>query len=446
MPRKIKYSHMQVIALGFFLIILTGTILLMLPVSTQSGESAGLLNSLFTATSATCVTGLVLQDTATYWSLFGQIVIIILIQIGGLGFMTVATLFLALVRHRFGLRERLVMAESISTNRVGGIVNILHMVLIGTALIEGIGAVLLSFRFIPEFGLSKGIYYSIFHSISAFCNAGFDLMGTPEAKFSSMIAYSDDTLVSCTLMGLIVLGGLGFLVWDDLIKNGLHWKRYRLHTKLVLVTTTVLIFGGALGFYITERNNLCVGMSEHEKVLTSFFSSVTARTAGFNTTDTAALTSGSRLLTILLMFIGGSSGSTAGGIKTTTIAVLLLAWVSGLRGDQSSYTLGRKIADRTLRQAFLVFFTNLTLALTGTLLIAAMQGLPMEELLFETFSAIGTVGMSTGVTRLLSPISCLIIVFLMFAGRVGSVAFVISLQDKRAHPAVTYPEENITVG
>ena len=445
MPRKLKYTHMQLIALGFFLIILVGTILLMLPCATASGESAGLLNSLFTATSATCVTGLILQDTATFWSLFGQIVIIVLIQVGGLGFMTVATLFLALVRHRFGLRERLVMAESISTNQVGSIVGIVKMVLIGTGIIEGTGAVLLSIRFIPQFGLRRGIYYSIFHSISAFCNAGFDLMGVNE-KYSSLVAYSDDALVSCTIMGLIVVGGLGFLVWRDLLQNGLHWKRYRLHTKLVLIVTAILIFGGALGFYITERNNLCVGMTEHEKILTSFFSSVTARTAGFNTVDTASLTSGSRLLTIILMFIGGSSGSTAGGIKTTTIAVLLLAWVFGLRGHQDSYTLGRKISDRTLRQAFLVFFTNLTLTLTGAFLIFVMQGLPFDEILFEAFSAIGTVGMSTGVTRLLSPLSCLIIIFLMFAGRVGSVSFVISLSDRRARPAITYPEENITVG
>ena len=436
---------MQLIALGFLVIIGTGTVLLMLPCATQSGESAGFLNALFTATSSTCVTGLIVQDTATFWSLFGQIVIITLIQIGGLGFMTVSTLFLSIVRHRFGLREREVMAESISATHIDSIVSLTHMILVGTAAIEGAGALLLSIRFVPEFGFWKGIYYSIFHSVSAFCNAGFDLMGI-KGPYSSLVSYSDDILVNVTIMALIVIGGIGFLVWRDIYHNGFHWKRYHLHTRLVFIATGILIFGGALCFYFLEMNNLEADMSFREQVLTSFFSSVTARTAGFNTTDTALLTPASKLLTIVLMFIGGSSGSTAGGIKTTTVAVILLSWLSGLRGGQGVYILGRKIPEKATRQAILVFCTNLTLALLGAFLICGMQQLNLVDILFEVFSAIGTVGMSTGITRALSPASCLIIVFLMYCGRVGSVSFVVSLAEKRARPQVTYPEESITVG
>lgn len=442
---KKRCTHMQLIALGFLVIILIGTLLLMLPCATQSGQPTSFLNAIFTSTSASCVTGLVLQDTATYWSLFGQLVILLLIQIGGLGFMTVSTLFLTLMRHRFGLREREVMAESISATHIDSIVSLAHMVLSGTAIFEGAGAALLAVRFVPEFGWVKGLYYSVFHSVSAFCNAGFDLMGVKE-PFSSFTDYADDGLVNFTLMALIVIGGIGFLVWRDIYHNGYHWKRYHLHTKMVFITTAILLLGGALCFYLMEQSNLEANMSGKEQLLTSFFSSVTARTAGFNTTDTAALTSGSKLLTIFLMFIGGSSGSTAGGIKTTTIAVILLTWLSGLRGEQGVYVLGRKIQEKAMKQAILVFCTNLMLALFGAFLICGMQALPLEEILFEAFSAIGTVGMSTGVTRLLSPASCFIIIFLMFCGRVGSVSFVVSLAEKRAHAPITYPEESITVG
>lgn len=309
--RKAKLSSLQIIALGFFLIILAGTGLLMLPVSTQAPGGASFGDALFTATSATCVTGLVVRDTGTYWSTFGQVVIIALIQVGGLGFMTIATLFMLLLRRRLGLRQREVVVDSISHYQLSGIVPFVKRIFFGTILVEGLGAVLLSLRFVPQYGTGRGIYYGVWHSISAFCNAGFDLMGPHSGEYSSFVAYAGDPLVSLTIMGLITVGGIGFLVWDDLLRNGLRWRRYRLQTKVVIATSTLLIFGSALLFFLFERNNLGAGQPLGEQILCALFDAVTPRTAGFNTTDTAALSSGSLLLTMVLMFIGGSPGSTA---------------------------------------------------------------------------------------------------------------------------------------
>ena len=337
--KKAKLSSLQIIALGFFIIILVGTFLLMLPFSTQVPGGASFGDALFTATSATCVTGLVVQDTGTYWSVFGQIVIIAMIQVGGLGFMTIATLFMLLLRRRLGLRQREVVVESISHYQLSGIIPFVKRIFFGTLLVEGLGAVLLSLRFVEDFGLERGIYYGIWHSVSAFCNAGFDLMGPHSGKYSSFVAYVDDPLVSLTLMGLIIVGGIGFLVWDDVLRNRWHWRRYRLQTKVVLFTTTLLIFGSALLFFLFERNNLGAGRPLGEQILAALFDAVTPRTAGFNTTDTASLSSGSLLLTMALMFIGGSPGSTAGGIKTTTIAVILLHTIAGVRREQSTHIL-----------------------------------------------------------------------------------------------------------
>lgn len=440
-----QLSYVQTIALGFLTVIAAGTILLMLPAASQNGEATGLVTALFTSVSASCVTGLVLVDTATYWSGFGQAVILLLIQLGGLGFMTIATLFSRLLRRRMSLRERGVMAESINTVRVGRILEITSTIGLGTLIFELSGAALLAIRFIPEFGFGQGLWCSVFHSVSAFCNAGFDLMGVKE-PFSSLVSYSDDALVSITIMLLIILGGIGFLVWDDIRQKGLKWRRYDLQTKLVIVTTLALVFGGALLFFVIERNRMNADMPLGEQVLVSFFSAVTPRTAGFNSVDTASLSDASKLLTVILMFIGGSPGSTAGGIKTTTVAVAFVFLFSGIRGRRGAYVFGRRILDDAMKRSGMIVSTNLMLALFGALVLCGTQSLPLSDVLIEVFSAIGTVGMSTGITRELSTLSALVVALLMYLGRVGSVSFAMALLERRMDPPVTYPEEQVTVG
>ena len=444
--KKAKLSSVQIIALGFFIMILLGTGLLMLPIASVEPGGASFGDALFTATSASCVTGLVQQDTGTYWTTFGQMVIIILIQIGGLGFMTIATLFLLLLRRRMGLRQREVVVEGISYNQLGGFAPFIRRVFLGTLLIEGLGAVLLSVRFAGEMGLGRGIYYGVWHSVSAFCNAGFDLMGPYSGPYSSFTAYAGDPLVSLTICALILVGGLGFLVWDDLVRNKLRWRRYRLQTKVVLTVTAALTLGGGALFFLLERENLGAGRPLGEQILSALFDAVTPRTAGFNSTDTAALSPGSLLLTIIFMFIGGSPGSTAGGVKTTTVFVVLLHALSGVRRERSANAFGRSIGDGALKKATSVLYTNLLLALAGALVISAVQAMPLTDVLFETFSAIGTAGMTTGITRDLLPLSQAVIIFLMYCGRVGSISFAVALLEKRALPPVTLPQEEITIG
>jgi trk system potassium uptake protein TrkH len=431
--------------LGFFVVICLGTCLLMLPAASRSGRGAGFLTALFTATSASCVTGLVVVDTATNWSLFGQLVILLMIQIGGLGFMTIATMFFFLIRKRISIRERSVLAESINTTYIGRILEITGTIIAGTLIFELAGAALLSIRFIPQFGPARGIYYAVFHSVSAFCNAGFDLMGINQ-PYSSFTAYSGDALVNITLIVLITVGGIGFLVWDEVLHKGLRWRKFSLHTKITLAFSALFTFGGALCFFLLERNRMNAGMPLGEQVLVSLFSSVTPRTAGFNTVDTAALSPGSRLLTAVLMFIGGSSGSTAGGVKTTTFAVLLLFLAAGIRKQRCAYAFGRRIPDDALKGAAVIVFTNLLLGLTGALVICGVQNLPLSDVMFEVLSAIGTVGLSTGITRSLGVLSRLVVILLMYSGRVGSVSFAIALLERRAAPPVTYPEEAVTIG
>lgn len=443
---KIKLSHTQIIALGFLLLIAIGTGLLSLPVATAEGNRAPLLTALFTAVSASCVTGLVLQDTATYWSVFGKTVIIVLIQIGGLGVITISTLFFLLLRRKVGLRQREVLTESINTTAVGDIMRLIKLITIGTATLELAGTLLLSIRFIPYFGsFGRGLAYAAFHSVSAFCNAGFDLMGVVE-PYSSFTAFSGDWLVNLTLIALIVIGGLGFIVWDDLLKNGVRFRRWCLQTRLVLVTSAVLLLGGALLIWLMEQNHTAAGLPAGEQILTSLFGSVTARTAGFNTTDTAAMSDGGKLVTILLMFVGGSPGSTAGGVKTTTVAVILVMAASAAANRSSPSALGRRIPEGVLHKAVSVVIINLSFALAGTLVLCGGQGLPLTDVLFECFSAIGTVGMTTGLTRQLSTASALTVAVLMYAGRVGSVSFAMALAERRARPAVTYPTEDLTIG
>ena len=444
--KKAKLSSVQIIALGFFIMIGVGTALLMLPVSSRAPGGASFGDALFAATSASCVTGLIPQDTGTYWTTFGQIVLILLIQVGGLGFMSIATLFLLLLRRQLGLRQREVVVDSISYNQLGGFVPFIRLVFAGTFLTEGIGAVLLSIRFVPQMGWGKGIYYGVWHSVSAFCNAGFDLMGPYSGEYSSFTAYAGDPLVSLTICALILVGGSGFLVWDDLARNKLRWRRYRLQTKVVLTMNLILTLGGGLLFFLLERNNLGAGKPLGEQALSALFDAVTPRTAGFNSTDTGALSSGSLLLTMILMFIGGSPGSTAGGVKTTTVFVILLHALAGVRRERGANAFGRSIGDDTLKKATAVLYTNLLLALVGAIAICAVQTLSLTEVLFETFSAIGTAGMTMGITRDLVPISRFIIIFLMYCGRVGSISFAVALLEKKAIPPVTLPREDITIG
>ena len=443
--KKRRLSHIQFIALGFFIIVAVGTLLLTLPFSTRDGEGASFISALFTAVSSSCVTGLILHDTATYWSLFGQIVIISLIQLGGLGFMTVTLFAVQLFKKQTGLRERALLAESINTESLGGMRRLVRIIITGTTIIELSGAALLSIRFIPLFGTLKGIYYSLFHSISAFCNAGFDLFGGYSGEYSSLTAFSDDTLVNITIMLLIIFGGIGFLVWEDIVTHRFKFKSYRLHTKIVLITTAILIFGGALLLWIFEINGLAKGMTAKEQILTSLFASVTARTAGFNTIDVAAMSDSSKLFTSILMFIGGSSGSTAGGVKTTAIAVILIYLFAFVRGKEPN-AFGRKLQDTALKKAVTVISINLFLSLLGTILISSTNSIPLPDSMLEAFSAMGTVGMSTGITRDLNTLSVLFTAFLMFCGRVGSISFALALLEKRSVPPISYPTENITIG
>ena len=443
--RKSRLSHVQIIALGFGIIILAGTLLLMLPFASADGHSAPFREALFTATSASCVTGLILRDTATAWTPFGQVVILLLIQVGGLGFMTIATLFFLILRRKMGLRKREIMVESINTTQVGGIMKLAKLILLGTLFFESLGAALLAIRFVPMFGPGKGIWYSVFHSVSAFCNAGFDLMGVLE-PYCSLTPLWDDVFVNGVIMALITIGGLGFLVWDDLRNNQFHWRRYRLHTKLVLVTSAILTFGGAAVILLLERNATGADMTAGQKILTSLFASVSARTAGFNTVDLAAQTDATKLVTILLMLVGGSPGSTAGGVKTTTFAVIVLFGLASFRGQEAPTVFGRRLSEDARKKSSTVLFFNIGLALLAATAICGLQSLPALDVLFEVFSAIGTVGMSTGITRSLGGASVYVVAALMYLGRVGSVSFAVALLEKKAQPPVSYPTERIIVG
>lgn len=444
--KRKKMSRIQTIAFGYFVVLFLGTLLLMLPVSSRTGEPTDFLTALFTATSATCVTGLVVVDTCVHWSVIGQVIILIMIQIGGLGFMTMGVLLFMFMKRKITLSTRGLLQESMNMNQVGGVVKMAKTAIIGTAAIEGIGTVLLAFRFVPQFGIGKGLYYSVFHSITAFCNAGFDLMGETYGEYSSLVAYRGDILVNVVIGALITIGGIGFSVWTDIRINRLRLRKYSLHSKLAVSCSLALLFGGMLLFYLFEKDGLFTGMSAKDTILASFFSSVTARTAGFNTVDTAALSPASKLLTVLLMFIGGSPGSTAGGIKTVTLMVLFVYVWSNLRGERGSNVFNRRLEEDSIRKASIVVFVSLVLAMAAALLISFLQKLPMEDIMFEVFSAIGTVGMTTGITRELETIPRIIIILLMYCGRIGSMSFALSFMERRKVPPIQHPAEKVMIG
>lgn len=445
MIKKLKLSPVQIIALGFVVMILIGTLLLMLPFSSKSRESLGFFNSLFTATSACCVTGLVVADTWTQFSFFGQLVLILLIQVGGLGFMSVALIFSLAMGKKLGLRERSVLMESVSSPSIGGVVPFVKRALLGTLVIEGAGAVLLSARFCPEVGFPEGIWYGVFHSISAFCNAGFDLMGR-FGPCSSLMHFQSDVYVNVVIMLLIILGGLGFVVWEDIRINRLHLSKYMLHSKIMLTTTGLLIFVPALLFFFMERNFSMAGMGVGQRIMASLFQSVTTRTAGFNTIDLAALSEGSSLLSDMLMAVGAGAGSTAGGMKVTTFALVILGVVAFCRGKSEVEVFGRRVDGEQLKRAYRVAVYFVGASLIGCFAILASQPLALKDVLFEVFSATATVGLTTGITQSLNGVSRVVIILLMYSGRIGSITVAMAMAEKKSFAKLQKPVEKIIIG
>ena len=434
----------RALALGFLAIILAGALLLMLPIANRGGKGLSFLDSLFTATSATCVTGLVVADTWTQFNLLGQIILLALIQVGGLGYMTMMLQAALLMGKKLGLRQRSVMMESVSAQRLSDVRTLLRYILGGAALIEGAGALLLAIRFIPELGPARGLWYAVFHSVSAFCNAGFDLMGFRE-PYSSLTHYVYDPLVNLTAVALVLLGGLGFLVWRDVRENGLHLRRYSLHSKLMLTATLVLTVGGTALFWLAERDNLLSGMTAGQQALAALFQAVSPRTAGFNTVDLAKLTSGGGLLTIVLMFIGAGPGSTGGGVKVTTVVVCLLTLAAYIRGRREVGAFNRRLDEEQIHRSAAGVTLYMTLAMAGGFLILATQPFPLQDALFEVFSALSTVGLSTGITRDLSPLNRAVVIVMMYCGRIGSLSMLMALAQRSA-PRVKDPVEHITIG
>ena len=446
--RRRSMNATRVVALGFAIIILVGSLLLMLPLSSESGQVTGFIDCLFTATSATCVTGLIPMDTELHWTFFGQLVILILIQLGGLGFMTVITLVSFAMHRRIGLSERLIMVSTLNLNDMDGVVRVVRHALMGTFFLEGIGAVLLSIRFIPQFGVLGGIWRGIFHAISAFCNAGFDLFGRRFGAFTSVEGYNNDPYVLVILMVLIIVGGLGFFVWEDLVRARRR-KKISLYSKMVLVITGFLLLGGTIYFFFAEYNNPATigNMPFWQKLLNAAFQSTTLRTAGFATFDQGGLRESSLVVSCVLMLIGGSSGSTAGGLKTVTAAVLLLGLRASLAGREQVTFRGRAISYRRVANAMTLALIMIFLFLLGSITISLTENVHYLEAAFETASALGTVGVTTGITPALSPFSQLLLTALRYLGRVGvfsvSVAFLIRGQ---ALSRIKYPNLDVMIG
>ncbi len=442
---KPKLTQTQIIVLFFAAVILCGTILLCLPVSSRSREWTPLLDSAFTATSATCVTGLIVFDTFTHWSLFGQLVILTMIQIGGLGVMTTIAMFAVFAKRKINIYERKLLMASAGTIRTNGVIKLLKQIVKITFICEGIGALLFATRFCPEFGIAKGAYYSVFHAVSAFCNAGFDLMGV-YGEFSSLTPFYNDITVNLTACLLIVSGGLGFIVWQDIIEHRLKIKQYSLHTKIVLITSAALLLGGWLFYFIFEKNASLAQMSTGEKILASFFQSVSSRTAGFNTAPLDKLSASGTVLMSVLMLIGGSPGSTAGGIKTTTVAVMIIELVAVARGHKDTVVFKRKLEDDTVKRSGAIISVYAAAVIFAVCAICALESMPLNDVVFEVASAAGTVGLTAGITASLSSASHIILMLLMFAGRIGGLSLVIAFAERREHAKLTRPTEKILIG
>lgn len=426
--------------------ILLGTLLLMLPFATRDGRGAGLETALFTATSASCVTGLVLQDTAQYWTLFGQIVILCLIQIGGMGVVTMAVIISMFSGRKIGLRERWVMQESISAPQVGGIVRMTGMILKVTLAVELTGAALLALSFCRSMNMGKGLWYALFHSISAFCNAGFDLMGIKE-PCSSLTAFTGDAIVNITLVLIILIGGIGFATWSDVREYGFRIHRYSQQSKIILVTTLVLVLGGfCFMFFYEFALPQWAGLSLGQRTLAALFQTVTPRTAGFNTVDLNAMSGAGKLVVLCLMLIGGAPGSTAGGFKMTTIAVLLLCVRAAYRGRESAEAFGRRVPDKSIRNAAAVFMLYILLFVGVGIAICCIDGVELMPALFEAASAVATVGLSLGITSQLSTISHLLLILLMFFGRVGGLTLIYAVSTGDGPTGARLPMGRVTVG
>ena len=431
----------QIIIFGFAGLILLGSLLLMLPVSARSGSGASFTDALFTATSAVCVTGLVVHDTASFWSLPGQIIILGLIQTGGMGVVTLALAIYTLSGKRIGLKQRTAMQEAISAPNIGGIIRLSRFVIKMILIIEMLGTILLATIFCRDFGLMKGLWYALFHSVSAFCNAGFDLMGL-RAPYSSLTGYAGHPVINLTISSLIIIGGIGFMTWDDVRKYGIHIRRYHMQSKVVLVTSFFLISLPMVYFYYYE----CQALPGKERVWAAFFQSVTARTAGFNTVDLSSFGDTGLMVLMALMLVGGSPGSTAGGMKTTTLAVMIATMVTVFFRKDQTHLFRRRIPEEAVRNALAIFMLYLILFLTGALLICHLDGIPLVASLFETASALGTVGLTTGITEGLSLYSRFILIVLMYTGRVGGLTLIFSAVSSKKAGFSRLPEEKITVG
>lgn len=443
--QRIKINNYQKIAIVYLFLILIGSILLSLPAATKTHSATPYIDALFTATSATCVTGLVVYDTFLYWSVFGQIVILFLIQIGGIGFMTIMTLFIIFIKRQLSLHDKCLFIQSAGAYEIGSTKKIIRQMVIGTFIVEFIGAVLLSIAFIKDMGVGQGIYYGIFHSISAFCNAGFDLMGRFGA-FSSLTPYATNPLVNLTVITLIIIGGMGFLVWNDLIRNRFRWSGYSLHTKVALFATVILIVGGTAFLLAAEYNTAFAGLNFGEKLQAALFHSVTPRTAGFNTIDINTMSDSGRAFTSILMFIGGNPGSTAGGIKTTTAAVIVLSALGSIKRNNGITVFKRRFEDNAIREALAIVLLYVFAILLASFAVAAIQGGSLDSVFFEIISAIGTVGLSTGITPALKVGSKLIIILLMFGGKVGMLTLALSFVNKKFNLPLNRPTEKILIG
>ncbi len=447
---KRKNGVFRYLALGFIVLILVGSGLLALPIATQSGTPARYLDALFTSASATCVTGLTPFETGAYWSYFGQIVILFLIQLGGLGFMAFVSILILMFRKKLGLYTKTAIMETMGGYDLLNVKKVVQWVFLGTFLIEGLGACLLMIRFIPDFGAKKGIYYSVWHSVSAFCNAGFDVFGAFGGSEPSLLHYATDPLVSIVIPLLIILGGLGFCVWYDLIKCRFNLKKCHLYTKLMLICTAVILLLSTVLFAVFERNNpQYAGYSAGEKILCAFFQAATTRTAGFYTTSPATFSASGYLLTVVLMFIGGCSGSTAGGIKVSTFAVIIVGMAAVFRGKRD-IDIGKKRVDSSLLgRALAIFICYLLLVIAATLVICAVEPNgedTFRKVLYEVVSALGTVGLSMGVTSTLGVASKLILIVLMYAGRVGVLTLAFALGRKRGEAEVRKPLSTLFIG
>lgn len=439
--RRKRLSSFQLILLGFAGVIVLGALILMLPISSADGIVTPFDETLFTSTSAVCVTGLVVHDTGSYWSVFGQAVIITLIQIGGLGVITVAASFAMLSGRKISLMQRSTMQNAISAPEVGGIVRLTRFILLGTFIVETAGAVLMMPVFCKSYG-ARGVWLSFFHSVSAFCNAGFDILGTADNRFSSLTGYAAEPLINITVMLLIVIGGIGFLTWDDICTKRFHIKRYRMQSKVVLVTSALLVFAPAIFFFFADFSDETIS----HRILYSLFQSVTTRTAGFNTVNLSEMSGASRAIMIFLMLIGGSPGSTAGGMKTTTVAVLFAtATATFFRRDNIGF-FGRRLEEGVIKNVATLITMYMTLFFASGVAISVIEELPLSVCLFETASAVGTVGLTLGITPSLGLASKLILTLLMYFGRVGGLTLIYAAFANKPNTNAKLPLEKITVG